>query len=272
MPLDSHELPDGRTVKLGRPEPSPESPKDLSLAKFLRAPAELPKPPDVIDNTTVVHQPWPMLSNDRYGDCVFASTGHRRITQAAMLGKTVSVTDKATLQAYSAVTGFRVDDPSTDNGAVMVDAANWERKHTLSGDRIFAFARLQIDPNDDELVALATYYFGGIWLGVALPKSAQRQVGQVWDAADGPDSQPGSWGGHAIWVPKRNPDESECITWAARQCMTSAFVRKYAAREAGGEAWVVLPGAWHRRDPFDAIDWQALDAAVARFGPVDPAA
>jgi hypothetical protein len=267
MPIDSHELPDGRTVKLGRPEPSPEDARDLRLSKFLRAPADLPAPPEVIDNTVYVHQPWPMLGNDKYGDCVFASTGHRRITQAAMLDQTATVTEQQTLRAYAAVTGFRVGDESTDNGAIMVDAANWERRHSLSGDRIFAFARLQlqIDPQDVELVNLAAYYFGGVWLGVALPRSAQRQTGQVWDVADGPDGEPWSWGGHAIWVPKHSPDESECVTWARLQRMTREFIHKYA-----DEAWIVLPRAWHRKDPFDAIEWDSLDAAVARFGPVDP--
>jgi hypothetical protein len=266
MPLDSHELPDGRTVKLGRPEASPESPKDLHLRRFLLPPAELPKPPEIIDNTVYVKQSWGMYANDQHGDCVFASSGHRRVTQAAMNGQQITIPDGEVLRAYSAVTGFNPADPSTDNGAVMVEAAAWERRNDLGGDRVFAFARVRIDPNDREMLDLCTYYFGGVWFGINLPRSAQRQTGQVWDVVDGPDGQPGTWGGHAVWSPKASPETRDVVTWAKMQRMSHAFVSTMA-----DEAWCILPSAWQQQDPFDAIDWQALDAAVARFGPVDPA-
>jgi hypothetical protein len=158
-----HELPGGNQVKLGRAEPSPPNPKDLELPRFLRAPAQLPRPPEVIDNTTVVHQPWPMLANNKYGCCVFSSSGHRIITQAAMLGRQVQVTDRQALRGYSEVTGFDPRTGQNDNGAIMVDAANWERRHELAGDTIFAFARIRIDPRDREMLDLATFYLGGVW-------------------------------------------------------------------------------------------------------------
>jgi hypothetical protein len=220
----------------------------------------------VIDNTVYVKQPWPMLGNDRYGDCVFASSGHRRITQAAMNGTQVYVTKTEALRAYAAVTGFNPKTGANDNGAVMVDAANWERHHRLFNDIVYAFARIQIDPRDRELMDLATAYFGGVWMGVWLPATAQRQTGpgKVWDYTPGPGSEPGSWGGHAIWVPKSEPGSRTCVTWATLQQMTDAFIEHYA-----DEAWVILPNTWHRKDPFDAIDWASLDNAMARFGPVN---
>jgi len=265
MPLDSHELPGGRVVKLGRPEPSPENPKDLHLHRFLLSLAVLPKPPEVIDNTVYVKQPWSMYLNDRYGCCVFASSSHRRVTQAAMTGQQIAIGDDEVLRAYSAVTGFDPNNSNTDNGAVMVDAANWERHNDLGGDQVFAFARVRIDPQDREMLDLATYYFGGVWFGINLPISARRQVGDVWDVVDRSDGQPGTWGGHAVWSPKSSPEEREVVTWAKMQRCTHSFISLYA-----DEAWTVLPCAWERNDPFQAINWTVLYGAMAQFGPVDP--
>src|SRR5437660_12816449 len=100
MPLDSHELPDGRTVKLGRPEASPENPKDLHLHRFLLSLAVLPKPPEVIDNTVYVTQPWGLYGNASYGDCVFASSAHHRVTQSVMTGLRIAIRDDELLRAY----------------------------------------------------------------------------------------------------------------------------------------------------------------------------
>ena len=263
MPSDAHELPDGRTVKLGRPEPSPENPKDLHLRRFLLPPAELPPPPEVIDNTGYVPQGFGMFCNDRFGCCVFASSAHRRLVQSGMIRQDVTITDSDVLRAYSAVTGFDPKEPSTDNGAIMVDAANWERRNDLCGDRVYAFARIRIDPRDKELLHQATYYLGGVWFGLNLPRTAQKQVGQVWEVV--PDMTPGDWGGHAVWSPKTSPDCREVVTWAKLQRCTHEWIGVVA-----DEAWAILPGCWEQNDPFSALDWPALEGAIAQFGPVDP--
>jgi hypothetical protein len=49
-------------------------------------------------------------------------------------------------------------------------------------------------------IATAIWLFGGAYIGVELPISAQNQ--DVWDvpANPGPNDEPGSWGGHAVYV------------------------------------------------------------------------
>ena len=49
-------------------------------------------------------------------------------------------------------------------------------------------------------IATAIWLFGGAYIGVELPIRAQNQ--DVWDvpANPGPDDEPGSWGGHAIYL------------------------------------------------------------------------
>ncbi len=117
----------------GSASDAPENPKDLHLHRFLLSLTVLPKPPEVIDNTVYVKQPWSMYLNDRYGCCVFASSSHRRVTQGAMTGQQITIPDDEVLRAYSAVTGFDPNNSNTDNGAIMVDAANWERHNALGG-------------------------------------------------------------------------------------------------------------------------------------------
>lgn len=260
---------DPLTVKLGRSAPSPENPKDLKITQFLKATAELAPAPESNDYAAQVPGGFAgaMFGNDRYGDCVFASSGHRTMVQSALSGKFIMPTTAQCLKAYSAVTGFNPNDPSTDQGAVEVDAANWERRHSLAGAKIFAFAR--VNPKDHALLRQCAYYFGVVWFGLALPISAQKQVGAVWDVTDPNltgDAEPGSWGGHAVSGPKYDPDSIGIITWAAEQQMTNAFVDAYA-----DEAWVILPTEWEKEhDPFQALKWADLNSAVAQFGPVDP--
>ena len=49
-------------------------------------------------------------------------------------------------------------------------------------------------------IATAIWLFGGAYIGVELPVTAQKQ--DVWDvpANPGPNDEPGSWGGHAVYL------------------------------------------------------------------------
>lgn len=255
--------------KLGRSAPSPHNPKDLKIKDFLKVSAQLPAPPESNDYIAKVPGGFggAMFGNDQYGDCVFASSGHAIMVQSTLAGKPIMPTTEQCLKAYSAVTGFNPNDPNTDQGAVEVDALNWERRHNLAGTKVFAYAR--VDPKDHALLRACAYYFGGVWFGLALPISAQKQVGKVWDVTDPHlqgDAEPGSWGGHAVFGPTYDPTSITVITWAAPQQMTDAFISAYA-----DEAWVRLPSEWQKEhDPFQALKWADLNAAVAQFGPVDP--
>src|SRR5690242_9138164 len=112
MAVTAHTLDDGRQIKLGRSAPSPADERDLELSQFLRAPHELPSPPAANDYISYVVSGFSsaMFGNDRYGDCVFASSGHRTMVQSALSGKQAMPTEAELLAAYAAVTGF---DPAT---------------------------------------------------------------------------------------------------------------------------------------------------------------
>ena len=78
------------------------------------------------------------------------------------------------------------------------------------------------------------HYLKG-YLSLALPISAQKQVadGEVWDIVSGPDSQPGSWGGHQVFGLAYDYLGLACVTWGKRQAMTWAFLDAYCVLAVG---------------------------------------
>jgi hypothetical protein len=98
-------------------------------------------------------------------------------------------------------------------------------------------------------IATAIWLFGGAYIGVELPITAQDQ--DVWDVPNnpGPNDDPGSWGGHAIYLvgydfpesPVPNPESRTltCITWGRTKKMTWAWFEKYCS-----EAYALVSKEW----------------------------
>jgi len=110
-------------------------------------------------------------------------------------------------------------------------------------------------------IATAIWLFGGAYIGVELPIRAQGQ--DVWDvpAKPGPDDEPGSWGGHAVYLVGYDVPESQipspespapspvsrvpcpgtmtCITWGGLKKMTWAWFEKYCS-----EAYALVSKDW----------------------------
>lgn len=149
---------------------------------------------------------FPMLANDRFGDCVFAGAYHQIQLWLDADGVDVVPAEADTLQAYAEVTGFNPADPSTDRGANLLDALNFWRKTgmpwTVNGTpmrhEIAGYAKIEHTNHAEAKLAIAE--FGGAYLGVNLPLAAQAQFGsgKHWTVGRGPNSVPGSWGGHCL--------------------------------------------------------------------------
>jgi hypothetical protein len=116
-------------------------------------------------------------------------------------------------------------------------------------------------------VATAIWLFGGAYIGLELPITAQNQ--EVWDVPKNPggNDEPGSWGGHAVYlvgyesglgvrgqglgaetsapaspnppslIP--NPCTLTCITWGQVKKMTWAWFEKYCS-----EAYALVSKDW----------------------------
>src|SRR5512133_2804698 len=76
------------------------------------------RPPLVADSTDYgarMHEPWGVLGNDAYGDCVFAAMAHTIQCHGANVGGVPrQFTDDEVLGWYSVVTGFDRRYPETD--------------------------------------------------------------------------------------------------------------------------------------------------------------
>jgi len=149
--------------------------------------------PDACDFASRMVEPWGVLGNDQYGDCVFAAMAHfKQCASVNAAGVTRKFTDAQVLNWYSRQTGFDPQKPETDNGAVPLDALKW----FVSIGEVIAFAR--VDPANDADVAAAISLFGGLYTGWDLPLAWQSS--DTWDVGPNLRGQwaPGSWGGHMV--------------------------------------------------------------------------
>jgi hypothetical protein len=201
--------------RLGK-HPAKHDPRTLKLAKYLTT--ALPEPPANVDWTVAAKAPWGMMLNDTLGDCTCAAMGHEVQVATANHGHEVTVSNQNVLSAYEAVGGYVPGQPNTDNGANMLDVLKYWRAVGIGGHKIVGFAK--VNPLDWLEVRQAIELFAGMYVGLALPLSAQNQ--NCWSLSGaGPrpfaaDFQPGSWGGHCVFVPGYTAEPAGAAgTWPA---------------------------------------------------------
>lgn len=233
-------------------------PRTLLFAKYILAEV-LPAPPPAEDFAKKVKQ-WPMMGNDRIGDCTCAAAGHMIEQWTTYAGAQIVLTDLQIVAAYSAITGYDPKDPDSDRGAVELDVLNYWRKTGFSRHKIEGYVALE--PGNHSHVEDSVLIFGNCYIGLALPVSAQRQ--KVWTVPPGGPvgpGAPGSWGGHAVPVVAYDPRGLLVITWGAVQRMTWAFWDAYC-----DEAYAVLSKDWinrvNRKAP-NQFDFKTLQADLA---------
>jgi hypothetical protein len=224
---------DHSQMKLGRKAIKTDS-RTLKLAKYISA--GLPVAPPAKDWTKGIAN-WGMMLNDKLGDCTIAAAAHAVQVWSVNTSTEVTVPDTQVLDYYKQWDGYDPSDPSTDHGGVELDVlTNWQ-KGAFDKHKLIAFA----DPaytNLDE-IRQAINLFGGVYIGLSLPLTAQTQT--VWDVVHdgGAGAKPGSWGGHAVFVPKYEASGFTCITWGELKTMTVAFWNKYV-----DEAHALLSNDW----------------------------
>lgn len=153
-------------------------PHDASSGQGTALPAKraLAPAPRSVDWTAKVPS-WPMFSNDTIGDCTAAAAAHMIQCWTANAGDAVTPTDAQVVAAYSATGHYLPGNPSTDQGAVELDVLNFWRQQGIAGHKIAAY--VSFSPQNLEHTRQAMNIFGGIYVGLALPLSAQNQ--DVWD-------------------------------------------------------------------------------------------
>jgi hypothetical protein len=254
MPNEAHAAAVGQVVHLGKLEVKKDA-RNLRLAAYLDEALALPSVPASADWSQKVAS-WPMYGNDTLGDCTCAAVAHMEEAWSANSGSPEVPPEQAVLDLYWK-TG------KADTGRYCLDVLNDWQSNGFGGEAILAF--VQIDPKRREHVELACWMFGGAYLGVQLPRSAQTQKDE-WTLTSGPDAQPGSWGGHCVNLVDYLQAGPTCVTWGRLMPMSWEFFDAYC-----DEAYAVISPDWldaHGQAPsgFDLAqlesDLQAIKAAA----------
>jgi hypothetical protein len=256
-------LPSGRPVATGRIRPSlyddPRTHNVFRLARYVDR-SLLGDPPDVVDNTEYL-QPI-MGANDRLGDCVVVGEANYSILASNMAGQSCQIGDQDCVRRYSQLGGYDPATGANDNGLVEVDALDDWRHDPFAGVALLGYA--SIDVHDDFLLRHAIRLFAALYVGLALPTTAQAQEGQDWDVV--PGTVAGSWGGHCVIVPRYDWRGSTKrwwdATWAYYQPMTQSFWRT-----CGDEAYAPLPTVWLDH-PRPGVNVDLLKSDLAALGRV----
>lgn len=198
------------------------------------------------------------MCNDKLGCCTISAVGHL-IQNWTSLTKPVEdvLPDDTIRRLYSKWCGYVDGDPYTDVGGVAADVLRAWYQQTADGHTLDGFAAIR--PGNRGTLRDAIYLFGGAYIGLQLPISAQE--GEWNRAPDAPltgDHAPGSWGGHAVpFVPPYDEEWLTCITWGKLKKLSWAFVDAYmdegfgclskdwldnSGRAPPGFDWVTLSG------------------------------
>lgn len=245
------------TVKLGK-KAVRHDPRTLKMARYTVA---LPDPPAECNLTAKITNLGIML-NDQLGDCTCAAIGHMVQAWTAEDGAQVIIPDADILKAYETFCGYNPADPSTDQGGVELDVLNGWRQLGVAGHKITAYAALQVQPSQTTEAAApvgnvftrawhsierffgqraqpramqpallrqlkqGVFFFGGVYIGVALPLTAKDQ--DTWEVVrlDG-DGARGSWGGHAVPIVGYDSQYFYVISWGRIMKVTPAFLAEY---------------------------------------------
>jgi hypothetical protein len=223
------------SVKLGKHPPKFDD-RTLQFGAYLTK--GLPSPPASADYSKAVAE-WPMMGNDKYGDCTCAAAGHMIEEWTANTGTEETLPDAKILAAYKHFAGS-----NADAGASMLDVLKYWRKTGIGGDRILAFAQLQ--PRSMIQARDAINIFANCYIGVALPNFAVAPgtdflktpwvvppKGPVGNAAPNPNN------GHCIPAVGYDERNLYVVTWGALKMMSWEFYQAYM-----DEAFAVLSNDW----------------------------
>lgn len=242
-------------MKLGK-LPARVNATQLKLSTYLD-PAVLPRIPSEFGHERAIAD-YGMLGNDEIGDCVWAGAAHETMIWAREAGRDVGFDTVAVTSDYRAVTGYDPDDPSSDRGTDMQEAASYRRRLGIidsAGIRHRVGAYVALTPGDPEQLAAAVYIFGAVGVGLRLPTYAldEFDARKPWDVRHG---VPDIAGGHYVPAVAKRGGRFCVVTWGRVQEMTVGFYRRYC-----DEAIVYLSteilAAGHSPEGFDLAQLQA---------------
>lgn len=170
---------------------------------------------------------WGMLGNDKWGDCTIAGAAHLldawNWDYKSLLSAVPDATDA--VKQYFTLTG------GDDTGLVEATVLHVWRTQGLfdPASKILAYA-----PTEGALgIHAAVADFGGCYLGVQLPQSAEEQFqhGEPWTIVPNDPIV----GGHCIVAVGYDPQGVDVVTWGRVQRVSYPWLERYC-----DEAWAIV--------------------------------
>jgi len=234
-------------LKLGRlPAVRPGALKDLDVY----ATGPLPTPPPTVE---VPKAPYPIDGNATYGDCTMAAVAHYISAWNAEVAERDSVpSEEAIVSEYFKLTGG--EDSGLNENFVL---STWYNSG-LFGEKIAGYA--PVNPKDLLQLHQSVAFYGGCYLGIECPESAQEQFsrGEEWTYVEGSPIL----GGHAVVALGYGPHGGlHVATWGGIAVLSASFLAHFL-----DEAWVVLPHQFveSKKDAL-GLDLAALQSDLARL-------
>jgi hypothetical protein len=236
--------------KLGRlPATLPAALSNLDVY----AVGKLPTPPATcaVPGQSQVARLYPIDGNATYGNCTIAGVSHLLTAWNLETGEHDAIPDETDIvQTYFDLTGG--EDTGLNEAEVL---KTWHRSG-LFGNKIAGYA--PVNPKDLLQLHQAVAFYGGCYLGIECPASAQEQFanGEPWTYV-------GSeiLGGHCVVALGYGPNGGlHCATWGGIAVLEASFLAHYL-----DEAYAILPQQMveHKGDQL-GIDIATLQGDLAR--------
>ncbi len=206
---------------------------------------ELPAAPDAADYYSHVTD-WGMCLNDRIGDCTLAGVDHLlKAWNREVNVNDPTPSDEQIGQIYFSLTGGQ------DTGLVEYNVLETWRTKGLFGSKIAAYA--PVDFSDETNLRDAVAFYGGSYLGVKLPLSAQQQfqAGEPWSVVAGSPIE----GGHCIVAVGYDANYVYIVSWGKVVPVTYAWLAAYLE-----EAWAIIPDEFVKTNSGPIVDLATLRA------------
>lgn len=217
----------------------------------LRLAAKQVKLPDSNDWSAKMPADLGMMLNDQVGDCVIAYCYHAiQVWSFNATGKMLTNADQYVGQAYTEITGWNPDDPTTDNGTNVQDALTYWVQTGLPvdptlvpGGRHKLLAFVELDPRNVHDVSLAAYETGNVCDGWDVPAYIMANAPNIpllWDLD--PDGDNSVDGGHCTGAPgfATSAGRINQISWGSHAYeMTDRFWLSQV-----DEAYALVDGLW----------------------------
>ena len=223
--------------------------RDRRVPRLAAVTATLPAAPARFTSYVDAVPRWILGENDKLGDCTCVGPANAILALTTAAGAPRRLPDADIVAFYSAVSGYRPSDPSSDAGAMIEDVLAAWHSHGFDADTLDGYA--SIDPADHERVKQAIAFLGPVDLGLNLPSGWLRA--SVWDVSTaGADIA----GGHCVCAVGYDAEGLQIVSWGQVFTLTwagwdravdeaHALLSRDALTKAG-------------RDPA-GVDWTALE-------------